>query len=175
MFNQKYLPYLLLGAVVLILLYKRCEGFDEAEINNIVTEKNNELQSENGPLFLHQEEIPIMPTHVDPDTHTIMSGSGFTLQKEVVPAWGIDQYGANDALDDGTGSNLGLTYNLCSPSCCSDQYPVPHKIPVDKFVCDNKDDYVPNSYTCSNQWQNAGCLCMTKKQASFLTERGGNA
>jgi hypothetical protein len=182
MFDRKYLPYLVIGLVVLFLVYKRKEGFSESVaeqekvVDSVVEAKNQQVATDS--LFaLRQEELPIQPTHVDPTTNTIMSGSGFSLQKEVVPAWGIDsdKYGANDAMDDGTGSNLGLTYNLCSPSCCTDQYPIPHKLPVDKFVCDNRDNYVPNSYTCSNQWQNAGCLCMTKKQASFLENRGGNA
>lgn len=176
-FDQKYLPYIVFGALVLFFVLKKKEGFanGESETINKVISEHEKAQSMNDPLSMHVEEIPIKPTFVNKDTRTIMSGSGFVLQKEVVPAWGFESYGANDALDDGAGGNLGLTYNLCSPSCCSDQWPVPHKLPVDKFICDNKEEYVPNSYTCSNQWQNSGCLCMTKKQGEFMHNRGGNA
>lgn len=68
----------------------------------------------------------------------------------------------------------GLNFNLCSPSCCSDQWPVPFKMPVDKMTCQSKDKFVPTSYTCNNGWQDSGCLCMKKEQAEFINLRGLN-
>jgi len=74
----------------------------------------------------------------------------------------------------GIGDN-GMNFNQCSPACCSDQWPVPFKIPVDKMTCGSQDEFVPTSYMCDNGWQNAGCLCMKKDQNDFLVSRGFNS
>ena len=121
-----------------------------------------------------QREIVINPPYNNPDTRTIMAGSGFIPQKDIIPAWG-NNYGLTDDLDDGEGGNMGMHYNLCSPSCCSAQYPTPHKLEKDPLVCGREDEFLPTPYTCNNAWQNSGCVCATKKQVNFLTNRGGNA
>lgn len=121
-----------------------------------------------------EKELVIEPPNLNPDTRTIMASEGFIPQKEIIPAWGKNNYGAIDDLDDGAGGNMGLHYNLCSPSCCSSQYPTPHKLAKDPLVCGREGEFVPSSITCQNSWQNSGCACLTKKQASFLTNRGGN-
>ena len=38
----------------------------------------------------------------------------------------------------------------------------------------NKDKYVPSNIMCNNAYQDSGCLCLTKEQAGFLSNRGGN-
>ena len=121
------------------------------------------------------KEVLIEPPNFNPDTRSIMAGEGFIPQKENVPAWWINNYGAVDDLDDGAGGNMGLHYNMCSPSCCSAQYPTPHKLAKDPLVCGREGEFVPSSLTCQNSWQNSGCVCLTKKQASNLSYRGGNA
>jgi hypothetical protein len=78
-------------------------------------------------------------------------------------------------LDDGAGGSAGLQFNMCSKSCCSEQYPLPFKMPVDSAVCASKSEFVPNNYMCNNAWQDTGCVCMTKDQANFIGSRGGNA
>lgn len=83
-------------------------------------------------------------------------------------------YGDNYFLDDGQNGEMGLHSTMCSKSCCSPQYPTPFSIPVDQMVCESGDDYIPSNYTCNNGWQDTGCLCMTKEQATFLASRGGN-
>ena len=121
------------------------------------------------------KEVLIEPPNFNPDTRSIMAGDGFIPQKDTIPAWGGNNYGLVDDLDDGAGGNMGLHYNLCSPSCCSAQYPTPHKLAKDPLVCGREGEFVPSSITCQNSWQNSGCACLTKKQASFINDRGGNA
>ena len=86
-----------------------------------------------------------------------------------------NDYGEMDILDDGNNGNSGLQFNMCSKSCCSPQYPPPFPLPVDTMVCMSGQEFVPSSYTCRNEMQNAGCVCMTKEQSEFLGSRGGNA
>lgn len=167
---QKYLALvvLLIVAYYLIAANKK-ENFNSEESPTIV------------PLEVRQseQEIPIGSPYVNNDVRSRMSGSGFIPQKDVIPAWGMNvdtnKYGIVDGLDDGEGGSLGLNYNLCSKSCCSEQWPTPFKLPYDKFICGNKDKFMPSPYMCNNAWQDSGCVCLTKKQSNFLTERGTNA
>lgn len=77
-------------------------------------------------------------------------------------------------LDDGVNGTLGLHTNMCSQSCCSPQYPTPFPMPFDPLVLNSGEEYVPSNFTCTNSNQNAGCMCLTKAQANFLSSRGGN-
>jgi hypothetical protein len=125
-------------------------------------------------LNMKAEELQVAVPAVNQDTQTIMAGSGFIAPKEIAPAWGSN-YGMVDGLDDGAGGNMGFHYNLCSPSCCSDQYPTPHKLPFDEAVCGQKGEFVPTNLQCNNAWNNSGCLCVKKTQFEHLVNRGGNA
>ena len=146
------------------------------ESNNSQTEQYNpDIKSNSYEFDQRNREIKMNPPNLNPDTRTIMAGDGFIPQKDTIPAWGGNNYGLVDDLDDGAGGNMGLHYNLCSPSCCSAQYPTPHKLAKDPLVCGREGDFVPSSITCQNSWQNSGCACLTKNQASFMTNRGGNA
>ena len=123
-------------------------------------------------------EPQIIPAYTDNDG-TLMDGYNFVPQKDIIPAWG-DTYGVADTIDnndlsDGLGGSYTLANNLCSKSCCSNQYSTPFNVPEDSFVCNNKNDFVPNDYVCNNSWQDAGCLCLTKDQYKFINSRGGNA
>jgi hypothetical protein len=99
------------------------------------------------------------------------------LNQFVEPPWSNDigangaKYGEIDALPP---VDMGLNYNLCSKSCCSQQWPVPFDLKPDKLVEESGQEFVPSSYTCNNAWQDSGCLCMTKDQALFLNTRGQN-
>jgi len=123
------------------------------------------------------EEIPIKPQVLDAGSGTIMAGS------ELVPAqllspWYKAYTGEQKnhyLLDDGADGAAGLQFNMCSKSCCGEQYPLPFKMPVDSAVCDNKQEFVPSNYMCNNAWQDSGCVCMTKGQSELLGSRGGNA
>lgn len=126
-----------------------------------------------------QVDPVIVPENILPNG-SIITGYNYVPQQEVIPAWGedrideVDNFYNND-LADGEGGNYSLSTNLCSPSCCSPTYPVPFKLEQDPLIDANKEEYVYNDMYCNNSWQDAGCLCLTKKQADFIRNRGGNA
>jgi hypothetical protein len=169
------------GLLVLYVVYK-CfiakEGFAEEQKRK--HKKAHKHHHKRGgaatphELVEHEREIIINPPHHNPDTRTIMAGSGFIPQKDHIPAWG-NNYGLVDDLDDGEGGNMGMHYNLCSPSCCSSQYPTPHKLAKDPLICGREDEFLPSNYMCNNAWQSSGCACIPKKQGKFLYDRGNNA
>lgn len=123
------------------------------------------------------EDIPIKPQIFDAGSGVVMAGPEYVPSQFLSP-W-YKAYTGNlknyYLLDDGANGAAGLQYNMCSKSCCGEQYPVPFKLPVDSAVCDKSDEFVPNSYTCNNAWQDSGCVCMTKEQAEHIGSRGGNA
>jgi hypothetical protein len=132
---------------------------------------------------LHSEENE--PSYYDSKTGTMMTSPDY-IPSDIEPAWGqpavnqtkydspmfANKVGAMEHATD-LGKNT-LAFDLCSPSCCADQYPVPFPLASDPEVCKNKKDFVPSSYMCNNNWQNSGCLCMTKDQSEMLATRGGN-
>jgi len=77
-------------------------------------------------------------------------------------------------LDDGANGEFSIQHNLCSKSCCSEQWPTPFKLKNDPYVCKNKKDFVPSRMMCNNSFQDSGCLCLTRKQAKFIYNRGTN-
>jgi len=123
-----------------------------------------------------QQEEPIQPMLFDAGSGTIVAGAGMETPQLMSP-W-YKAYTGNlknyYLLDDGEDGAAGLQFNQCSKACCGDQ-PLPFSMPIEQSVCDSKDEFVPNPYTCNNSWQDTGCVCMTKKQAGFLGSRGGNA
>jgi len=146
-----------------------------------VTEKleniSNDDDGKSHNMEMTQEEKLIKPTVYDAGSGTIMSGPEYIPSQYLSP-W-YQAYTGNTKnsylLDDGEGGSAGLHFNMCSKSCCSDQYPLPFKMPVDSAVCENKGEFVPTNYSCNNAWQDSGCVCMTKNQSKFLGGRGGNA
>jgi len=136
--------------------------------NNTMLKNTTDLSSNN---------INIHPMIYEPDLALITSASDFIgLPDEVVPAWSDNPggYGAVDVLDDAMMGNAGLSYDLCSKSCCSPQYPPPFALPVDDLTCKSGEKFVGTSYKCNNAWQDSGCVCLTEKQHKFLSSRGGN-
>lgn len=124
-----------------------------------------------------RDDVPVKPQLFDAGSGTVLSGPEFVPSQFLSPwyqAYTGDMKN-HYLLDDGAGGSAGLQFNMCSKSCCSEQYPLPFKMPVDSAVCGSKDEFVPNNYTCNNAWQDSGCVCMTKDQANFIGSRGGNA
>jgi len=74
----------------------------------------------------------------------------------------------NKKMDDA----MDFSLNLCSPNCCKSQSP--SGFVGDLYTYDNN-KFVSSNYSCNNSFQNSGCLCMTKNQASLLGSRGNNA
>lgn len=96
--------------------------------------------------------------------------------------------GNNDELKDYTLldedlQKFTLSNNICSPSCCSEQYQLQFKVKSDNDVCIDKDKYVITNLTCMNTTGrsesgtggNAGCMCVTKEQQEYYESRGNNA
>lgn len=134
---------------------------------------------QNDTTELKEQDPSINPRIYDRRTGQIMDASDFVeLPIEIYPANGgnpISNYGTIDKLDDGYNGDMGLNYNMCSKACCSPQYPPPFAVEEDVMVNSMKDKFVPNNYACNNAWNNAGCVCMTKKQHDYIGSRGGNA
>ncbi len=124
-----------------------------------------------------QDEQQIQPTMFDAGSGTIMSGSEFNPTQFLSPWYNAYTGDMKNhyLLDDGAGGSAGLQFNMCSKSCCSEQYPLPFKMPNDEFIDKNKKEFTPTNYSCNNAWQDSGCVCMTNNQANFLGSRGGNA
>jgi hypothetical protein len=120
----------------------------------------------------------VSPPFVNPKTGTIMDGPGFE-RGEVEGAYLEDPSGVPSnyyILDDGAGGEMSIQHNLCSKSCCSEQWPTPFKQKYDPYVCGakSKGDFVSSNVFCNNSFNDSGCLCLSKKQSRFLYNRGGN-
>lgn len=113
---------------------------------------------------------------LNPQTGMLVDGPGFeTGQLEGAGQPSLPNVPANYYfLDDGSGGEMSIQNNLCSKSCCSEQWPTPFKMKYDPYVCKNKSEFVPSNTFCNNSFQDAGCLCLSKKQSQFLYNRGGN-
>jgi hypothetical protein len=172
MLNTEQILVVLLLLAVLVLILNFCSPNKEHL-------ENTEVEESNAPESLTTEVPEKVKTNDNlPTTRNLMSGSGFIPPETVIPPWGdtlTAGYGIADDLDDGGGGSFGLHNNLCSKSCCSEQYPLSFNMPTDELVCANKEKYVPTNYKCNNAWQDSGCVCLTEKQGQFLSDRGGNA
>lgn len=114
--------------------------------------------------------------YANPQVGSVMDGPGFercnvdgaeAITSSSIPA---NYY----YIDDGAGGEMSIVNNLCSKSCCADQWPTPFKQKYDPYVCANKDQFVPSTLFCNNSYSDSGCLCLTKKQAEFIYNRGQN-
>ena len=113
---------------------------------------------------------------VNPETGSLIDGPGFErgdvegVTQETMSMIPSNYY----FLDDGAGGEMSVQHNLCSKSCCSAQWPTPFKQKYDPYVCQNKDQFVPSNIMCSNVFQDAVCMCLTKSQSQFISNRGLN-
>jgi len=171
--NQK----VVLVVVILLIIwfvYNRYENL--AEEKAVITNKPDNSQN---ATELKQTEPVIQPRVYDRISGQITDASEFVgLPEKIYPANGgnaVSNYGLVEKLDDGYNGEMGLNYNMCSKACCSPQYPTPFALENDEQVNKMKDNFVLNEYACSNAWNNAGCVCMTKEQQKYLSSRGGNA
>jgi hypothetical protein len=81
----------------------------------------------------------------------------------------------NMYLLDGANKNFNFANSRCSKSCCSQQWPLPFALKSDPAVCNSKEKYIPTGLSCSNSWDDSGCLCVSEEQARFYGNRAGNA
>lgn len=147
--------------------YRRREGLDNVKAANATQARNARGGSYNPRLIQPQISEQVIDDNFIP------------LPEKVDYPWSANtgNYGETDALDDGANFNAGLNFNMCSKSCCStgSVWPVPHSLVPDDFVLMSGKEFVGSPYTCSNSFQDAGCLCLSKDQSSFLRHRGSNA
>lgn len=171
---KKYIIIIAIVAILIIAIFgittSSKEKFEQTPIEVTTEEPTHVTETK-------LTDTPIQPKIYDAGSGTIMDGPDLVPSKYLSP-W-YQAYTGNlknyFLLDDGKDGMAGLQYNQCSKSCCSDQYPLPFKMPVDSNVCASKDEFVPTNYMCNNAWQDTGCICLTKEQANFLGSRGGNA
>ena len=168
---ETYQSLLLLIAVLVIgyLAYKRYEGFANEKKRLRVDFATGRVATPH-ELDMAAQDIVINPPYRNLDTRSIMASSGFAGAPLKAP------FGLSDDLM-GRDSDLTYKYSVTDPSCCSAQYPTPHKLKSNPFVCDavSKGELVPTSYFGNSSFTPAGCVCQTKEQAGFLFNRGGNA
>lgn len=130
------------------------------------------------------EDLNGLPKFINKETSNVMDGVKM-IPQPTINAWQdvymnedndnsfmIDLGGRDKKTNKDQGSGR---FTDRSPACCSPQYPLPFKIPVDEEILKNAKDYVPNPYMGNNNWMNAGCTCMKKVNANKLAFRGGNA
>ena len=67
--------------------------------------------------------------------------------------------------------------NICSKQCCKFvQWPVPHDVKVGDIPEEQLKNYIPSNLSCNYGSNNGGgCLCITKDNFDYLSQRGGNA
>ncbi len=131
------------------------------------------------PIVGENFDSHITTSTYDPETQSIQSGHLFIPQPIYISAQGEYISATKDSeMKDATEAgvmipgNYGIDSDICSKSCCNNQWPLPFKIPIEESVCNSKQDFFPSNITCNNSYDDAGCLCMTKKQKDILENRG---
>lgn len=184
--NNKTIILFIVGLLSLLflvpLIFAPSQSYEEEffKTANIPMDSQNKLYTTHHHTK-HDKDSVIF----DPQTGSVMTGNefmsatGIITPQYVTPAWD------NDATSPVSGgltpdslkkyeNDPRLVYNKCSLSCCSNQYPTPHKGEVDPFVCDKngKNKYLSSNYTCTNNVGGTGCLCLTKNQVNDGFSKG---
>lgn len=159
-------------------------GDDEQQPQPIPNIKETEEEPASLNTEGQQEKLNILPKFVDKVSSTVEDAVKM-IPQEVETSWQdiymnedndlsfmIDLGGEDEKTNRDQGSGR---FTDRSVACCSSQWPLSFKLPVDPEIMKNKGEYVPNPYFGSNNWQNAGCKCMLKANADKLFHRGGNS
>ena len=148
----------------------------QGEVEKVEDEPTSQAAFETQKDQVREDPI-IEPKYYDAKTDTIIDGVKMIPHSLLSPWSGAYMNQSNNYMLD-TGDDLdggSMRFTKRSPACCAPTYPPPFKIRVDPTICKDKDNYVPNPYTGSDNWSNAGCACATKKNILKLAHRGGNA
>lgn len=150
----------------------------QGDVVKVVDESEKPTQADFETQKDQVREDPIIePKYFDAKTDTIIDGVKVIPHSLLSPWANAYMTQTNNYMLD-TGDDLdggSMRFTKRSPACCSPTYSPPFKIRVDPTICKDKDNYVPNPYTGSDNWSNAGCACATKKNILKLAHRGGNA
>ena len=85
-----------------------------------------------------------------------------------------------ESFENDSGSNLNECYkldtNMCSPDCCGSQWPISFDIQKDPRIKEGElgGKFISTNMTCSGK-MGTGCVCASRSQYSFLSDRGTNA
>ena len=64
--------------------------------------------------------------------------------------------------------------NSCSRECCKfSQWPLPPELTEKKLLNESTDDYIGSNMSC-NGGDKGGCLCFSKDNYNYISQRGGN-
>ena len=64
--------------------------------------------------------------------------------------------------------------NSCSRECCKfSQWPLPPELTEKKLLKESTDDYIGSNMSC-NGGDKGGCLCFSKDDYNYISQRGGN-
>lgn len=174
--ENKRIIYVIVACVSLLILLYVVFSYKTPKLSVSTVEKMT-VEAPSHKTDIKQEDIKVTPEFYDAGSGVVMSGPEY-IPSQFLSPW-YQAYTGNMKnyylLDDGEGGSAGLQFNQCSKACCSDQWPTPFKMPAESSVCEDKNEFVPNNYTCNNAWQDTGCVCLTKHQAEFIGGRGGNA
>ena len=65
--------------------------------------------------------------------------------------------------------------NICSRECCKfTQWPLPPELMEKKMSKELSNDYIGSNMSC-NGGNKGGCLCVTKNDINYISQRGGNS
>ncbi len=71
--------------------------------------------------------------------------------------------------------NVKIDKNICSRQCCKfAQWPIPHDLTEKQIPEDQLKNYVGTNMSC-NFGNGSGCLCVSKDDVNYLSNRGGNS
>jgi hypothetical protein len=170
--NTKIILIVAVIIAVIILWYIYANNEKKSQLQEKFAQEEKEQNKEKMGEEPTEYRIPF----INPQTGTLMDGPGFEKPLPNEPV--VDKLSVIPSnyyfLDDGANGEFSIQHNMCSKSCCSEQWPTPFKQKYDPYVCSNKDKFVPSNIFCNNSFQDSGCLCLSNKQASFLYNRGGN-
>lgn len=96
----------------------------------------------------------------------------FVFFMYVLPALDKKQKETKEKFDETLSSIYKIDKAMCSPDCCSKQWPVSFDVKRDPRIKDSN-QYVPNNFMCTGKY-GTGCACITKEQKDYLNERGEN-
>lgn len=174
LFNMKNLVIFLIAVIALIILIRVLTSAVAPMSNNyqdnstpagigFESEMKEGFSDNTGEKAYEPVNGKNMPKK-DPQTGMLVEGPGFEVgELEGASQPSLPNIPANYYyLDDGAGGEMSIQNNLCSKSCCSEQWPTPFKMKYDPYVCQNKSEFVPSNTMCSNSFQDAGLIARSE-------------
>jgi hypothetical protein len=66
--------------------------------------------------------------------------------------------------------------NKCAKSCClRTEWPLPQELQQNDMSPEELKKYIPSNFSCNFGSKNgSGCVCYTKEDSNYLTNKGGN-